>query len=359
VLPVAEHDGEVYALLQMRSPQHRTNAGKVSLIGGNKAASDACSRATAVRECFEEAGFTLDPEALVAVTATNRVDIFAVLVTPSSLDIAAAPDVRELGDAAPMASARTLAPPEGWREPLGHAWIARTDLARLSDACTLVANTVEYAIAAMDALALADTAPVSSDHLNEIWRPPGSKTAAAVYVGSQKAVADVEILKRIGITHIVNCKSRGPKQRHPGIEYCQFPIQQWKQHVDDQANAQEFFAPVMQFIQAAIDAGGGCLIHCERGKHRAGTTGVAWLMHAEELSSAEATKLAQQRRPVIDPSAEYDLQALLELLDKAQTDPNYYEQILDGLRYPDPSTAAADAPTTATSAEQSEPESST
>ena len=180
VLPVAEHDGEVYALLQMRSPQHRTNAGKVSLIGGNKAASDACSRATAVRECFEEAGFTLDPEALVAVTATNRVDIFAVLVTPSALDIADAPDVRELGDAAPMASARTLAPPEGWREPLGHSWIARTDLARLSDACTLVANTVKYAIAAMDALALADTAPVSSDHLNEIWRPPGSKTAAAV-----------------------------------------------------------------------------------------------------------------------------------------------------------------------------------
>ena len=41
VVPVAEHDGEVYALLQMRSPQHRTNAGKVSLIGGNKAASDA------------------------------------------------------------------------------------------------------------------------------------------------------------------------------------------------------------------------------------------------------------------------------------------------------------------------------
>ena len=264
VVPVAKHDGEVYVLLQMRSPQHRSNAGKVSLIGGNKAESDACSRDTAVRECFEEAGFTLDPEALVAVTTTNRVDIFAVLVTPSSLDIADAPDVRELGDAAPMASARTLPLPDGWREPLGHAWIARTDLARLSDACTLAANTVKYATAAMDALALADgsvkvaTALVSSDHLNEIWRPPGSKTAAAVYVGSQKAVADVEILKRLGITHIVNCKSRGPKQKHPGIEYYQFPIQQWKRRVkedDGETNAQEYFAPVIEFIQTALDAG--------------------------------------------------------------------------------------------------------
>lgn len=79
--------------------------------------------------------------------------------------------------------------------------------------------------------------------------------------------------------------------------------------------------------------------------------GVAWLMHAEGLTSAEATKLAKQRRPVIDPSAEYDLQALLELLDKAQTDPDYYEKIFDGLRYPDPATAAADTPTTATSTE--------
>eukprot|EP01050_Picozoa_sp_SAG11_P029154 SAG11_NODE_8091_length_1061_cov_0.694387_1_plen_298_part_01 len=238
VVPVAEHDGEVYVLLQMRSPQQRTNAGKVSLIGGHTDSSDTDSRATAVRECSEEAGITLDPGGLVEITATRRVDVFAVRVSPSSLDVAAAPDARELGDAAPMASARTLALPDGWREPLGHAWIARTDLARLSDACTLVANTVKYATAAMDALALADgsvkaaTAPVSSDHLNEIWRPPGSKTAAVVYVGSQKAVADVEILKRLGITHIVNCKSRGPKQKHPGIEYYQFPIQQWKQHVD-------------------------------------------------------------------------------------------------------------------------------
>ena len=51
----------------------------------------------------------------------------------------------------------------------------------------------------------ADAAPISSDYLNEIWRKPGSKTAAAVYVGSQKAVADVGMLKHLGITHIVNC----------------------------------------------------------------------------------------------------------------------------------------------------------
>ena len=40
VVPVAEHAGEMYALLQMRSLQHRTNAGKASLIGGHKDSSD-------------------------------------------------------------------------------------------------------------------------------------------------------------------------------------------------------------------------------------------------------------------------------------------------------------------------------
>ena len=79
-------------------------------------------------------------------------------------------------------------------------------------------------------------------------------------------------------------------------------------------------------------------------------------MHVEQLSSVKATtKLAQQRRPIIDPSAEYDLQALLDLVDENHTDPDYYEQILDGLRYHDPATAAPDPASATTAADQPQP----
>ena len=65
--------------------------------------------------------------------------------------------------------------------------------------------------------------------------------------------------------------------------------------------ARAFFAPALSFIRAAADAGAGVLIHCFAGAHRAGTTGVAFLMEAEGLSAADATAAAQRLRPVIDP----------------------------------------------------------
>ena len=59
------------------------------------------------------------------------------------------------------------------------------------------------------------------------------------------------------------------------------------------------------------------LIHCFAGAHRAGTTGVAWLMHAERLSAADALRVAQRCRPIIDPKSYAELYSLLLMLQQA------------------------------------------
>jgi len=77
-------------------------------------------------------------------------------------------------------------------------------------------------------------------------------------------------------------------------------------------------AQVMEFVRKAVDGGGNVLIHCFAGAHRAGTTGVAFLMHAEEgLGAKSALAAAQRLRPVIDPKAYSGLWSLLLRLEQA------------------------------------------
>jgi len=183
---------------------------------------------------------------------------------------------------------------------------------------------------------------VTSKHgpLNQIWSPKeGTRGASSgVWVGGIAAAQNLERLKHCGITHVVQCMNRQSLNVHAGICYHDFPIESWRTKMPKRlwphrltrpaegsvATADEIelaaavgalFAPVMRFVRQAVEGGGGVLIHCFAGAHRAGTTGVAWLMHADGLSTADAIATAQRLRPVIDPEAYSDLHGLLQLFE--------------------------------------------
>jgi protein-tyrosine phosphatase len=42
-------------------------------------------------------------------------------------------------------------------------------------------------------------------------------------------------------------------------------------------------------------------VHCLAGAHRAGTTGVAYLMYRNRIGQRDATRAAQLARPIINP----------------------------------------------------------
>lgn len=109
---------------------------------------------------------------------------------------------------------------------------------------------------------------------------------------------------------MINCMHRERGHFHEGLTYMNFPIEAWREHVEEQVEehepkctAQSFFAPMVAFARGAAEAGGGVLVHCFAGAHRAGTAGVGFLIAVEGLSRRDAVATAQRCRPIIDPAA--------------------------------------------------------
>ena len=76
-----------------------------------------------------------------------------------------------------------------------------------------------------------------------------------------------------------------------------------------------FVQQLFDFVEAALAAGSSVLIHCLAGAHRAGTAGIACLMHLGALDAKSATATAKLARPAICPIG--DFPALLKLLETA------------------------------------------
>ena len=58
----------------------------------------------------------------------------------------------------------------------------------------------------------------------------------------------------------------------------------------------KFFSPVHSFIDKAMAAGQNVMVHCLAGAHRAGTTGISYVMKSCQLNFKDALKLTQSRR---------------------------------------------------------------
>jgi protein-tyrosine phosphatase len=54
-----------------------------------------------------------------------------------------------------------------------------------------------------------------------------------------------------------------------------------------------FFAPVHKFIDESLEKGNNVMVHCLAGAHRAGATGVSYMMKAGHLKYLEARTAAK------------------------------------------------------------------
>jgi len=139
--------------------------------------------------------------------------------------------------------------------------------------------------------------------------PGGGK----VYVGNYTSAQKRDILDAHGIRHIVNCQDLSSENYHekdPEFSYFRFPISFWWKDAreissQDTALADKtaiaYFNRLFEWGDPVLASGRNILVHCLAGAHRAGTTGVAYLMHLENRRFPEALQLAQQRRGQINP----------------------------------------------------------
>jgi len=99
-----------------------------------------------------------------------------------------------------------------------------------------------------------------------------------------------------------------------GFKYFRFPVA-YLRFVVTEDTVEKEFKPVWDFIDTNVAAGESVLIHCLAGAHRAGSTGISYLMHVADLNMDKATQIAQRCRPIINPIA--SLGELLHILDAA------------------------------------------
>ena len=160
------------------------------------------------------------------------------------------------------------------------------------------------------------------DPCNAVYIHP--KTRAVLYVGNHVCAANRNMLTEHGVRHIVFCQDSDGKchfEGDPEFTYLRFPISQWYHALGHGHTAVPhkrvlaYFAPLFDFVDEALAAGHNVLIHCLAGAHRAGTAGIASLMHLCEIDVTTAVAMAKRARPAINPIGSFP--RLLQLLEGA------------------------------------------
>ncbi|KAM9663464.1 dual specificity phosphatase 28 isoform 2-T2 [Trichechus inunguis] len=135
--------------------------------------------------------------------------------------------------------------------------------------------------------------------------PPFARVAPALFIGSARAAGASELLARTGVTLCVNVSRQQPGPRAPGMVALRVPV------FDDPAeDLLAHLEPTCATMEAAVRAGGACLVYCKNGRSRSAAVCTAYLMRHRGLSLAQAF---EQDTPPLDPHRGCVSEALQDL----------------------------------------------
>ncbi|NXA88355.1 DUS28 phosphatase, partial [Melanocharis versteri] len=118
---------------------------------------------------------------------------------------------------------------------------------------------------------------------------------ASLLLGTARAACDEELLAREGVTFCVNVTRQQPS---PGVPGLRVPV------LDEPAEElRRFLEPCGAAIEAAVRAGGRCLVFCKNGRSRSAAVCTAFLMRHRRLPLKDAFQIVKTARPVAEPNA--------------------------------------------------------
>ncbi|VVC92345.1 unnamed protein product [Leptidea sinapis] len=121
-----------------------------------------------------------------------------------------------------------------------------------------------------------------------------------LYLGNSTNSEDCEALARHNIKYVLNVTPDLPNTFEAegcGINYLKIPIaDHWSQ------NLSVHFPQAIRFIEEAMSAGCGVLVHCVAGVSRSVTVTLAYLMQRHRLSLRDAFELVRSRKTDIAPN---------------------------------------------------------
>lgn len=151
------------------------------------------------------------------------------------------------------------------------------------------------------ALKLEPSTPDVTDHQESRTKVP-VQILPHLYLGSEKDSSDLDILKKYGISYILNVTHDKPNsfEHLPGFKYKKLPVEDnWR------ANLSDMFPEAFEFIDEGITQNRGVLIHCLAGVSRSVTVTIAYLISALNMTLNEAYDFVKQRKPSVNPNLNF------------------------------------------------------
>lgn len=147
----------------------------------------------------------------------------------------------------------------------------------------------------------APPSPIDMSPTKDIENHPASQVTNFMYVGNMKDAGDINVLKRLGIDHVLNVTTTSPSYTpDPAIVYKQL-------HAADNGyqNLKQYFDEAFTFIDTARRSGGAVLIHCQAGVSRSPTIAVAYLIKNYPMCMVDAYRFVKSRRSIISPNLNF------------------------------------------------------
>jgi dual specificity MAP kinase phosphatase len=112
-----------------------------------------------------------------------------------------------------------------------------------------------------------------------------------LYLGGQEDAQNLQILKRLGVTHILNVTNEVSNHFEKKFTYMKLNL------VDGVEGIHHHFLSAFSFIES----GDVVFVHCKQGMSRSATIVISYLMRKNGWDLEEALKFVQDKRPIVNP----------------------------------------------------------
>ena len=118
-----------------------------------------------------------------------------------------------------------------------------------------------------------------------------------LYIGGENEAKDLDLLRSIGVTHVINCAG-GYVNTKTGPDFYgkEFTYMSFNAEDETSYNIMQHFQPVYEFIETARLGGGKVLIHCLLGVNRSGVLAIAYCMLHGNMGPITAAMFVKKSR---------------------------------------------------------------
>ncbi|KAK2149882.1 hypothetical protein LSH36_433g03172 [Paralvinella palmiformis] len=132
-----------------------------------------------------------------------------------------------------------------------------------------------------------------------------------MYIGSQNNAENLRLLRRLGITHVLNCAGFKGQRKQPerspydglNIDYYEFKAEDY-----DTYDIVRHFHEAFTFLDRVYRKGGVALVHCAMGINRSAATCVGYIMHHRSWPLLKVVQLIKDKRRVVLSNKGFQLQ---------------------------------------------------